>query len=417
MKRAVVPLLLILSLFTGCAVSTVSPRAVSTGAASTTTTPTNESLQGRQLIVADVTPADAAPAAPRLAPTTAPVPSEDSLPIPLVELRGDSADMGRQHGAALGEQIRTLKTNYLDLRLAHSTAIKLIAYLGTTLFEAKMSPEHHEEIEAMADASGLERRTAMLAQCFLDMSETVACSTVSLPAAASSDGVARMGRNLDFPGLNILDSMSAVLIFHPSDGRYQFAAITWPGLAGVLSGMNEHGLVLCNMEVTRSPRWPTAMPYVLLYRTVLERCRDVDEAIDLLQNTPRQSRNNLMLMDAAGHRAVVEITPESIAVRRGSDDAALISTNHQRGQDTETPGRCRRYDYLHDTSAAEFGTIGVKQIEQMLAGAAQGKWSIQSMVFEPSTRVIYLATGTRSPTHKFYRIDLRQHFDPPVASQ
>jgi predicted choloylglycine hydrolase len=171
------------------------------------------------------------------------------------------------------------------------------------------------------------------------------------------------------------------------------------------------------MEVTRSPRWPTAMPYVLLYRTVLERCRDVDEAIDLLQNTPRQSRNNLMLMDAAGHRAVVEITPESIAVRRGTDEAALISTNHQRGQDTETPGRCRRYDFLHDTSVTEFGQIGVKQIEQMLAGAMQGKWSIQSMVFEPSTRVIYLATGTRAPTTKFYRIDLKQHFDPAVESQ
>jgi predicted choloylglycine hydrolase len=245
----------------------------------------------------------------------------------------------------------------------------------------------------------------------------VACSTVSFPAAASSDGVARMGRNLDFPGLKILDSMSAVLIFHPTDGRYQFAAVTWPGLAGVLSGMNEHGLVLCNMEVTRAPRLPSAMPYVLLYRTVLERCRDLDEAIDLLEHTPRQTKNNLMLMDAAGHRAVVEITPESVTVRRGTDDAALISTNHQRGQDTETAGRCRRYDFLHDTSAQEFGNIGVEQIERMLAGAAQGKWSIQSMVFEPNNRVIYLATGTVAPTKKFYRIDLKLHFDPSVESQ
>jgi predicted choloylglycine hydrolase len=280
-----------------------------------------------------------------------------------------------------------------------------------------MSPEHREEILALADASGLDHRTALLANCFLDMSETVACSTVSFPASASPDGVARMGRNLDFPGLQILDSMSAVLIFHPADGRYQFAAITWPGLAGVLSGMNEHGLVLCNMEVTRSPRLPSAMPYALLYRTVLERCRDVDEAVALLQNTPRQSANNLMLMDAAGKRAVIELTPEAVTVRHGADDAALISTNHQRGQDTESPGRCERYDYLHATSAEEFGKIGVEQIEHMLAGAMQGKWSIQSMVFEPSNRVIYLATGTKAPTTHFYRIDLKRRFDAPAAAQ
>ena len=54
-----------------------------------------------------------------------------------------------------------------------------------------------------------------------------------------------------------------------------------------------------------------AMPYALLYRTVLERCKTVEEAIALLETTPRQTANNLMLMDATGNRAVVEITPES----------------------------------------------------------------------------------------------------------
>ena len=64
--------------------------------------------------------------------------------------------------------------------------------------------------------------------------------------------------------------------------------------------MNEYGLCLANMEVDRQMRPPMAMPYTLLYRTVLEQCRTVDEAIDLLKRTPRQSANNLMLMDARG---------------------------------------------------------------------------------------------------------------------
>ena len=70
--------------------------------------------------------------------------------------------------------------------------------------------------------------------------------------------------------------------------------ISWPGLIGALSGMNEHGLALTNMEVTRDGATaPRAMPYTLLYRTLLERCKTVDEAIAEL----RKVRNDRTLGD------------------------------------------------------------------------------------------------------------------------
>jgi isopenicillin-N N-acyltransferase like protein len=115
-------------------------------------------------------------------------------------------------------------------------------------------------------------------------------------------------------------------------------------------------------------------------------------------------------MDASGDRAVVEITPDNIDVRRASDSAALISTNHQRGSDLHTAGRCRRFDYLHDSSAATFGNIGLSDIESMLAGAAQGRMTLQSMVFEPANRVIYLAVGANAPTTTFHRLNLKDRF-------
>jgi hypothetical protein len=274
----------------------------------------------------------------------------------------------------------------------------------------------------MAGGSGLNPRTALLAQCFLDLTGSIACSTIALPASASPDGVARMGRNLDFPSLNIADKMSVVLVYHPeSDGsqnksdssrRNKFVAIGWPGLIGVLTGMNEHGLTIANMEIPRAPRYPSAMPYTLFYRTVLERCRTVDEAIELLKSSARQSTNNLMLMDADGQRAVVEMTPDLVHVRRGVEGEALISTNHQRDQDTTTAGQCRRYDFLSNKSSGQFGRIDVAELERMLAGAAQGKFTLQSMVFEPGNRVVYLATGANAAnTQKFYRVDLRKQFD------
>ena len=249
----------------------------------------------------------------------------------------------------------------------------------------------------------------LLAHCFLDLSPMTACSTVTLPASMSADGVARFGRNLDFPSFNVADKLSMVQVYRPA-GRHAFMAVGWPGLAGVLSGMNEHGLALANMEVTRGRRLPTAMPYVLLYRTVLEQCKTTEEAIDLLRTTPRQSANNLMIMDAAGDRAVVEITPEAVHVRRAADEQALVSTNHQRGDDCETAGRCRRFDTLVEESGDRRGRIDVKAIQSMLADVSQGRMTLQSMVFEPSTRVMYLSTGKDAARKTFYRLDLKKHF-------
>jgi predicted choloylglycine hydrolase len=343
------------------------------------------------------------------APTAPPVVPDEPLPVPVVTLQGSGSTIGETHGRELRVQIQTLESQYLNKRLGDDEARRMLAYAAASMFATKISSSHMQEITGLANTSGLEPRTILLAQCFLDLTNSIACSTIALPASAAPDGVARLGRNLDFPSLNVADKLSVVMIYKPADA-YQFVAIGWPGLVGVLSGMNEHGLTLANMEVNRSPRFPSAMPYPLLYRTILEKCRTVDEAIALLESTPRQTANNLMLMDATGKRAVVEIKPEAIAVRHGIENEALISTNHQRDQDSATAGRCRRYDFLRAASAESFGQIDVEKIESMLKTAQQKNFTIQSMVFEPSRRVVYLAFGNNAASTRFYRFDLKRHF-------
>lgn len=343
------------------------------------------------------------------------VPTPPAAPVvpawtgPVVELRGSGPQMGEEHGKDLAKPIEFLHDHYLKVFLGGGTQ-RFLALGAAKLFEHYIRPEHLAEADALAKQTGMDERETVLAQCFLDLSPMSACSTITLPASASPDHVARFGRNLEFISLGVADKYSTVFVYHPDEGRYGFVSIGWPGLIGVLSGMNEHGLALANMEVTRSPRLPGAMPYTLLYRTVLERCKTVDEAIDLLRATPRQTANNLMLMDATGDRAVVEITPDGITVRRAAATAPLISTNHQRGTDCDTPGRCWRYDELHDQGNAEFGNIDLKTLEGLLAEVSPGKETLQSMVFEPGNRVIYLAVGADATRHAYDRIDLKQYF-------
>jgi len=94
----------------------------------------------------------------------------------------------------------------------------------------------------------------------------------------------------------------------------------------------------------------------------------------------------------------------------------LVSTNHQRGGDLDSPNRCVRFDFLHDSSQRQFGGLSEKSVEDLLAGAAQADATFQSMVFEPANRVIYLATGANATSHPFTRINLSPYFSEPKLS-
>jgi hypothetical protein len=65
------------------------------------------------------------------------------------------------------------------------------------------------------------------------------------------------------------------------------------------------------------------------------------------------------------------------------------------------------------------GQIDLGRLEKMLATVVQGsngEMTLQSMVFEPSHRVIYLATGSDAPSKGYERIDLKPYFRQAAGS-
>ena len=62
-----------------------------------------------------------------------------------------------------------------------------------------------------------------------------------------------------------------------------------------------------------------------------------------------------------------------------------------------------------DAARRQFGQLSEARVEELLSGASKGD-TIQSMVFEPANRVLYLAVGAGAPNHGFARIDLKPHF-------
>src|SRR5258708_9475899 len=147
--------------------------------------------------------------APQLAMQSIPKPTPIAVvpPVPtyrgpIVDLTGDGAAIGAVHGKQLATPIQFLHDHYLKVYLGTGTQ-RFLALGAAKLFETYFRPEHRAEIGALATQSGMDEREAVLAQCFLDLSPMSACSTITLPASAAPDHIARFGRNLDFLSLHV----------------------------------------------------------------------------------------------------------------------------------------------------------------------------------------------------------------------
>ncbi len=169
-------------------------------------------------------------------------------------------------------------------------------------------------------------------------SPLIGCSAFGLGPGATADGHTLLARAFDFEAGDVFDRDKAVF-FVRGEGVLPFASVAWPGLVGVLSGMNSEGVaVVVNGGRARQPR-TEGEPVVLGLREVLERAHDTSEAVAILTKQEVMVSHLVFVADANGHFAVVERAPEAEAfVRREGPDADRVAvTNHFEGPLKDDP--------------------------------------------------------------------------------
>lgn len=316
--------------------------------------------------------------------------------VPILYLSGTPEEMGAQHGHLLRGEVRAL-TRYLRgfLRERELTRAEGEA---RALFEAATPPEYLREATALAEAAGMPVDEVLFAQWFTDMYRVFACTCVGAP---SPEGPL-LARNLDFPGQGFLGRYSLVVVAHPQ-GKRPFVSISWPGLIGVLSGMNDAGVALAVMVVHRAP--PQAgVPFQLAFRDALERGESADAVEARLRALPLTVANNLMVVDRAGAARVLELQPgHRVAARLPDAAGRVISTNHFQGQAepwrpsfTHLSSR-RRYKKADQVAHAERGPLSLARARDALRETASRTITQQSMVFLPARGAVELALRDRPP--------------------
>jgi predicted choloylglycine hydrolase len=137
-------------------------------------------------------------------------------------------------------------------------------------------------------------------------------------AALSRDGETRLIRNYDLsPDLNEGLLLRTAWTGRPVMGMIEF-------LWGLSDGINANGLAVA-LAFGGTARTGKGFGICTILRYVLETCADVDDALAVLERVPSHMDYNLVLADAAGRTASVEMYAGGGMTRR----MPAIATNHQ----------------------------------------------------------------------------------------
>ncbi len=153
-----------------------------------------------------------------------------------------------------------------------------------------------------------------------------ACSAVAVRGRRSATGEPIVARNFDY--LPLVQPHYLVRESRPQGKLRAFEFTTAP-LAGAIDGMNEEGLCITyNYAFTTDGPTTPAAPISMAISESLGRCGTVAEAADWITSRPRWGGGLLMLCDANGDIASLELSSTRSHLRRPtSGEDVLFHTN------------------------------------------------------------------------------------------
>ena len=152
-----------------------------------------------------------------------------------------------------------------------------------------------------------------------------ACSAVAVAPGRSATGAPILAKNFDY--LPLAQPFYAVRASRPT-GRLRSLDFTVAPLAGAVDGINEQGLCITYNYAFTVDAGPTTGTISMAISEALERCTTVAEAADWIGSRPRWGGGLLMLADATGDIASLELSATCSRIRRpAAGEGVLFHTN------------------------------------------------------------------------------------------
>ncbi|MCZ6630219.1 MAG: C45 family autoproteolytic acyltransferase/hydrolase [Actinobacteria bacterium] len=256
----------------------------------------------------------------------------------VLEIFGDSADLGRGHGAACAGMIGKYLDDRIELTVQEewsggSPDRDLILEIaeGTLEHHERFAEELYVEMVAMADAAGITPAEAVVVGGFTDLVDVVRSVVGTAPLEHNCTAILN-------PEAGFL---AQTWDMHASAGEFvimlKLDPIAGPNVivqttAGCLGqmGMNEAGISIGINNLTSLGKPGVTWPFVV--RRVLEQT-DLDSAVEVVTGAELAGGHNFLLMGPDGDAVNIEAMPGGQQVTRTSD-TAFVHTNHCLGERT-----------------------------------------------------------------------------------
>ncbi|TFG03581.1 hypothetical protein EU538_13155 [Candidatus Thorarchaeota archaeon] len=198
------------------------------------------------------------------------------------------------------------------------------------MYYEDVCPGISEELQGVADGLGLSIDMMPYWETSLISPQMSTCSQVAVLSTITEDEHSYLGRNYDYDTTRD----DRVLCTTRAKGKASHIGFT-AFLYGRHDGMNEHGLIasLTGAGVFDVPLKRRGVVIWVAIRSILDSCRDVKEALALLEKVPVGDFDSLVLLDRSSNAALVEYADGVSSVKEihfNDPDGYLYSVNHYR---------------------------------------------------------------------------------------
>jgi hypothetical protein len=250
----------------------------------------------------------------------------------------------------------------------------------------------------------------------LEQYHLVGCSSFAAWGNHSKDSSLIIGRNFDFYVGDDFARNKIIAFYKPAKG-YRFMSVSWGGMAGCVSGMNEKGLTVTINAAKSEVPTSASTPISIIVREILQYASSIDEAYKIAKSRNSFVSEILLIGSQTDHMAaLIEKTPSTTQLYMPAADYILCS-NHFQGavlkneeinlknisesssgyryqKLTELINRYQKIDYtqaalmLRDQTGLKGKSIGYsneKSLNQLICH--------HSVIFKPSELKVWVSTS------------------------
>ncbi|HEX6224446.1 MAG TPA: C45 family peptidase [Chryseolinea sp.] len=196
----------------------------------------------------------------------------------------------------------------------------------------------------------------------------VGCTAFATWGNKSEDSTLIIGRNFDFYVGDDFARDKIIAFYRPTEG-FKFMMVTFGGMTGVLSGINDQGLTVTINAAKSDVPTASATPVTLVTREILQYASTIQEAYNIIAKRKMFVSESFLIGSAKeGKASIIEKTPEAMDFVEARENY-ILSTNHFLGRQLGMT----QLNQIHERTSAS--PYRFKRLAELLA--RNGKNSVE----------------------------------------